>query len=212
MRNSGNNQSIRSRRVQGCGILALVAVLGCIVVAGVVYVMSSANVPQPPIPNLSVSTQSAATFEEVFIRAVQQAAKDGKFNATVTQEQFSSWLAIKAPQYAQQQGQEWPFKNSQAAFKDNNVVLYSVLAQKGAPESAVQLILKPSIDSNGEFQVKVESGQLGAFGIPGAILTRVSEIIQQAVDGQMNRIKGQYKLFTLVVNNGTVSVTGQLLR
>lgn len=172
--------------------------------------------PQPPATATSMPpgqvTPNSITFEQVFIQAVQQATPDGKFNATVTQEQFTDWLAVRAPQYAQSQNQEWPFKNSQATFKDGKVVLYSVLAQKGAPESPVQLELTPAVDANGQFTFRVTSGRMGILPVPDALLGRVTEIIQDAANGQLNQIKGKYKLFTLAVGSGTLTVAGQLIR
>ncbi len=172
--------------------------------------------PQTPPTNtpapINQPTLDPSAFEQTFIQGVQAATTDGKFTVTVTQEQFTAWLLVRAPEYAVSQQQEWPFKESRATFKGGQVLLYSILKQKGVPESPVQLTLTPMVDPNSEFAIKVNSGRMGILPIPDAILGRVTEIIQDAVNGQLNRIKGTYKLSTLTVNEGSLTVTGQLIR
>ncbi len=168
--------------------------------------------PQPPIASLVASTQQAATFEDTIVQAVQQAGVDGQFSATVTQDQFSSWLQLKAPQYAKDNKQDWPFKNGQAAFKNGKVQIYAILTQPNTPETAVQLVLIPVIDANSEFQMTVDSAQLGIMGVPGPLLAKITDIIQTAVNGQMSCYKGKYKLSQLSVGDGTVTVAGRIIR
>ncbi len=168
--------------------------------------------PQPPLPSYVPSTQAAATFEQTIIDSIAQAAPDGTFSTTVTQEQFSSWLQIKAPAYAAIQKQSWPFKDGQAAFKNAKVTIYATLMQAGAPESPVQLVLIPGIATDGEFKITVDSAQMGIFGVPGALLSHITDIIQTSLNGQLGQYKGRYTLTAITVGNGTISVNGKVIR
>src|SRR5947208_12754840 len=109
--------------------------------------------PQPPIPSLTPSTGDADAFENNFQQAVNQAAQTGQFNATITQQQLSSWLALRAAGYAQQQGYEWPLKNVQAGLDNGKITLYGVITQQNVPETAAQVVFTPSIDGNGQLAV-----------------------------------------------------------
>ncbi len=168
--------------------------------------------PQPPIPSLTPSTGDADAFEKNFQQAVNQASQTGSFSATVTQQQLSSWLALRAAGFAQQQGYEWPFKNVQAGLDNGKITLYGVIAQQNVPETPAQIIFTPSIDANGQLAVKIESGQVGIVGLPSDALTKLTNTIRDILAGQLNQIQGHYRLTDLRVASGALSVSGQVVR
>jgi hypothetical protein len=166
----------------------------------------------PPTPTATPTLPSdALTFEQVISQAISQAGADGAFSATITQRQFSDWLLIKAPAYAQSQQQAWPFKDTQVAFSDGKVTLNATVVASGWPESPVQLTLSPGIDSNGGFMITVVGAQMGILGIPGPLLSRITQVVQDAVNGQLTPIQGKYKLTKITVGNGTADVSGYIL-
>ncbi|MHB8752923.1 MAG: hypothetical protein ACYDBJ_27495 [Aggregatilineales bacterium] len=166
----------------------------------------------PPIPTPTATLPpDALTFEQVIGQAIKQAGADDAFSATITQRQFSDWLAIKAPAYAQSQQQAWPFKDTQIAFSDGKVTLNATVVASGWPESPVQLTLSPGIDSNGGFMITVVGAQMGILGVPGPLLSRITQVVQDAVNGQLTPIQGKYKLTKITVSNGTANVSGYVL-
>src|SRR5262249_11121708 len=69
------------------------------------------NMPRaqkPPNPGLTPAPSEADAFEQAFRQAIQQGSQSGTFSITVTQSQLSSWLALRAGTYVQQQGYQWP--------------------------------------------------------------------------------------------------------
>src|SRR5690348_10590901 len=104
--------------------------------------------PQPPIATFTPSPADASAFEQNFTDAVSQSAQTGTFNITVNQAQFSSWLALRAPSYAAQQGYTWPLKDVQAGLNDGKITVYGVIVQQNVPETPGQVIFTPSIDPN----------------------------------------------------------------
>lgn len=168
--------------------------------------------PQPPIPSLVTSAADADAFERSFEQAISQAVQSGTFTATINQQQFSSWLALRAPDYARQQGYQWPLKNPQAGLNDGKITLYGIVSQPNVPETPAQLIFTPSIDANGEFAVKVESGQVGVVGLPADILNNLTKTIRDKLAGQLDQLKGRYRLTSLTVANGSLTIAGQVNR
>lgn len=169
------------------------------------------NSPQPPIPGFVTSASDADAFERSFQAAVSQAAQSGTFSVTINQNQFSSWLNLRAPGYARQQGYEWPLKNAQAGLNNGKITLYGVIAQPNVPETPAQAIFTPSIDGNGELAINVESGQLGVIGVPADILKNINQAIRDALASQLGQIKGHYRLTALSIANGNLTVSGQVV-
>ena len=167
--------------------------------------------PQPPLPSLTPSTADADAFEKSFTDAASQ-AKDGVFTITVTQQGLSSWLSLRAPALAKQQGYDWPLKNVQAGLSDSKITLYGVLSVEKVPETPIQIVITPSIDATGQLAIKIESGQLGIVGVPSDLTQKLSKTIQDTLTTQLAQIKSKYKLTALTVKDGVLTLTGQLVK
>jgi hypothetical protein len=168
--------------------------------------------PQPPIPTFVPSENDANTFEQNFANAVSQASQTGNFNITVNQQEFSSWLALRAPDYAKQQGYEWPLKQVQAGLNNGKITLYGVVSQPNVPDTPAQIIFTPSIDSTGSLAVTVDSGQFGVVGAPSALLQKLNKTIKDLLTTQLAQIQGRYKLNAITIANGSLTVGGQIVR
>jgi hypothetical protein len=189
-------------RILLAGVMLVAATLAC----------NLPSSPKPPVPSLTPSAGDADAFEGNFQQAVNQAAQTGTFSATITQQQLSSWLALRAAGFAQQQGYEWPFKNVQAGLDNGKITLYGIITQQNVPETPAQIIFTPSIDGNGQLAVKVESGQVGIVGVPQDALNKLTNLIRDLLSGQLSQIQGRYQLTNLSIANGTLTVSGQIVR
>ena len=187
---------MKDSRVLLAGFLLVAATLAC----------NLPTNPQPPIPSLTPSTGDADAFESNFQQAVNQASQTGIFNVTITQQQLSSWLALRAQGFAQQHGYEWPFKNVQAGLDNGKIILYGVIVQPNVPETPAQVIFTPSIDGNGQLAVKIESGQVGIVGMPSDVLNKLTDTIRNILTGQLAQIQGRYRLTNLTIANGGLTV------
>ncbi len=184
--------------------------LGALLLMGVAMACNLGTAPPIPTPTATLPPD-ALTFEQVIGQAITQAGADGAFSATIMQRQFSDWLAIKAPAYAQSQQQAWPFKDTQVAFSDGKVTLNATVVASGWPESPVQLTLSPGIAPDGALMITVVGAQMGILGVPGPLLSRITQVVQDAVNGQLTPIQGKYKLTKVIVGNGMVDVSGYVL-
>lgn len=168
--------------------------------------------PKPPIPSLVPSAGDADAFEQGFQNAVNQASQTGTFTVTINQVQFSSWLALRAPDYARQNGYEWPLKDVQAALDNGKITLYGVVSQPNVPDTPSQVVFTPAIDANGELAVTVESGQVGVVGVPADVLNSLTETIKETLRGQLAQIQGRYRLNSLMISGGSLTVSGQVIQ
>jgi len=168
--------------------------------------------PQPPIPTFTPSPAEASAFEQSFTDAVSQSAQTGNFSVTVNQQQFSSWLALRAPSYAAQQGYTWPLKEVQAGLNNGKITVYGVIVQQNVPETPGQVIFTPTIDGSGSLAVNVESGQFGVVGVPTDVLQNLNITIKNALTTELAQIQGRYKLNTLTIANGSMTVAGQIVQ
>jgi uncharacterized protein YpmS len=187
-------------------LFLLVALLACNLNVNV------PSAPKPPNPSLTPAPSEADAFEQAFRQAVQQASQSGTFNVTVTQSQLSSWLALRAGAYVQQRGYEWPLKDVQASLDNGTITLYGVIIRQNVPETPAQIIFTPAIDGNGQLTVSVQSGQFGVVGVPNDLLSQLNQAIQKALTSQLTQIQGRYKLTTLSIAGGNLTVGGQIIR
>jgi hypothetical protein len=190
--------------------LAAVTIVGSILACNLDVRLPSN--PQPPIPSLVASDADANTFEQNFQQAVNQGVQNGTFSASVTQQQLSSWLLLRAGDFARQNSQEWPLKNVQAGLNNGKITLYGVILKEGVPETPAQMIFTPSIDANGELAVKIDSAQIGVVGVPNSVLDDLTKTLKDTLTSQLNQIKGKYKLTNLTIANGTLTIAGQIVR
>jgi len=167
--------------------------------------------PQPPMPTFVPSANDASAFEQNFTNAVGQASQTGAFNITLNQQQFSSWLALRAPEYAKQQGYDWPLKQVQAGLDNGKITLFGVLSQPNVPDTPTQVVFTPSIDSAGTLAVSVDSGQVGVVGVPSNILQNLNTTIKNVLTTQLAQIQGRYKLNGLTIAGGNMTVSGQII-
>jgi hypothetical protein len=166
--------------------------------------------PKPPIPEYTVSENDAVSAETTVETAVNEISQTGRLNVTLTQEQVSSWLALRAPGYASQYGYTWPLKDVQAALNDGKLMIYGIVVQQNVPETAAQIVVVPQIDANGKLVVKVEGGQFGLAGLPADVTQQFNTTIQEMLGQLTAEFGANYRLESLVIANGTLTVTGQV--
>jgi hypothetical protein len=168
------------------------------------------NYPQPPNPSFTPSDAEANSFEQAFQAGVDQVQQSGTFNITVTQQQLSSWIALRAPAYAQQNGYQWPMKDAQVSLTGGKIVIYGIIVQPNVPETAGQITVNPSIDANGQLAVTVESGQFGIAGLPSDVLNNLNTTIRNTIAGQLAQISNKYRLTLLNISEGSLQLAGQV--
>src|SRR5258708_4324768 len=197
--------TIRSLMMAASAVFALLVVtLACAVT------MPSA--PQAPLPSLTPSVADANAFEQSFRQAVNQATQTGKFSVTINQQQLSSWLSLRAADYARQQGYDLPMKNLQAALQGGKITLYGIVSESDVPDTPAQVVFTPTIDGNGQIAVAVQSGQVGVVGLPSSALTNLNKLIKDTLTSQLSQIQGKYRLTALNIGGGTLTVSGQIIR
>jgi uncharacterized protein YpmS len=170
------------------------------------------SAPQPPVPSLVASTADAGAFEQAVGAAATQAASTGNFSLSVTQEQLSSWLQLKAPQYARSAGHDWPFKDIQAGLSNNKITIYGVIDQQGVPQTPAQIVFTPSVAADGSLAISIDSGQVGVVGLPADTLKSVTATIKDTLNQQLARIKNNYHIATLTIADGQLTIAGSITR
>jgi hypothetical protein len=123
---------------------------------------------------------------------------------------LSSYLALNGAALAAKNGYQWPFKSVEVGLNSGKISVWGVITQQGVPDTPSQVVFTPSIDGGGQLTVTVDSGQIGIVGVPSSILADLTRSIQSLLTGQLAQIQGHYKLTTLNINNGMMTVAGQV--
>lgn len=197
---------------EGCGgcclALILIPVLCCVMVAcGVIYVYN--NGPEPPLKNFKPKQADAQAFDAEIQRATAQAAS-GWFYVNLTEQQMSSWLALKGENFAHTQNQKFPFKNVQVKLDNGKMIFYGELSRYSL-KLPLRMTIKPGVDSKGKLSLKIETVDFGGLSVPGVLLKSVTRTLEDALVQPIEASGHTYSLFapTLVVANGVFQVQGQ---
>ncbi len=193
--------------------LPLLTLIGVLSVAVLACNLNLPEPPKPPIQAFAPSEAEATAFEQNFAGAIKTAAeKGGPFTITINQRQLSSWLALRAANYARQQGYTIPVKDMQAALDNGKITLYGVVSQQNVPETSAEVTFTPSIDAQGQLAVDIGSARFGIVGVPNDLLANLTKTIKDTLNSQLASIKGRYRLTALTISGGNLSVTGQVTK
>ena len=166
--------------------------------------------PGRPGPEIPVSEEAAQRAERKVEAALEQATQTRTFSLTVTQEEITSWVNLRATQYAQQTGEKIPLNDLQIYLSDNVVRLYGGYDDGGVSASAL-VTLTPSVTPSGQIAVQIASAQVGPVALSADQLQSINQAIQSNLDALMTRLEGRYQIVSLLISEGALTASVQVL-
>lgn len=168
------------------------------------FLLSGCSVPDFSMPDdgpaVQVSEDAAQSLEQ---KAIGAAANSGTSTISVTQEEVTSYIALRLDAILAEQGVENPWQNPQVHFKeDGTIVMRGDIEYEGYMQP-IRLVAQPSV-VEGSLQVDVIEGRLGPVPVPNAILDQAQDYLAQAI------LAGQKyaRLDEVRVEAGLVTLTG----
>jgi hypothetical protein len=190
------NGDARSRKVW---IMAL-----ALVAASVACSLGSPTATPTPRPTLiPVSTEAAGELEDVWATAVA-GSKDGQVSVVVTEQQLTSFIAIKLAE-----NPDSPIQDPQVLLRDGRMTLTASAAFQGI-KAPVEIILSTAPDAEGVLKVTIDSGKFGGLPMPDALLESVSASINELVSGQFGPQGTGVRVTAVTIADGQMVVTGTL--
>ncbi|MCD4686507.1 MAG: hypothetical protein K8S97_11290 [Anaerolineae bacterium] len=172
-----------------CIVLILIPLLCCVGAAGAAFYVN-ANAPDPPISdNFNPSQAEAQYFDNAVENAKTMArtTANGWFTFTFTERQLSSWLEYEGADFADEEGNVFPFHDMQVGLDDGDMTFYGKIDEIGLP---IEIVIEPTIDGKGELTFEITSVDFGGLGLPTVLLDSVSDQFRDLLTQPFEEVPG----------------------
>jgi hypothetical protein len=153
-------------------------------------------------PPVAVSEESAASMEQ---KLAGVAAQGGNVDVMLTQEEVTSYLALKMPATIEQDGTTItnPLQNPQVYFKaDGTLIMRANITFEGNSQ-LIRVVARPNV-ANGALQVDITEGKIGPVPVPGPLLDQVEVALAEGLTAGQNYTN----LTNVAVAEGTITIEG----
>jgi hypothetical protein len=166
--------------------------------------------PQRPAPEIAVSEEAARGAEREVEEALGQAAESRSFGVSLTQQEVTSWLVLRADEYAQQAGERLPLDNLQVYLGEGVVQLYGEYSA-GAVVAGALVTIAPGITPSGQIEARIASAQIGPMELNDENLESINQAVRDALAALLARLEGRYRITLLFIDDGALTVSAQVL-
>jgi hypothetical protein len=186
---------MKSQRILLASFLIMTAALAC---------RMNIGGPTPSGQPIPVSTEAAGDLQQQFKQAVQNAGEGGQLTLTINEAQLTSLLAAKLS------SQPDPFiTDPQVYLRDGQIQVFGKAA-RGYFQANVGIILTASIDPFGQPLVEITSADFGPIPVPENMTAAISSLVQDAYTGALGPLATGFKLESIVIAEGLMTLTGRM--
>jgi hypothetical protein len=193
----------------GCCIGAVVLVAAIALLCSAGFFIAQGNQPHPPAQSYTPNQLEANQFEVAIQQASNSASQFGRFSMSVSEQQASSWLNLQAQSVT---GGDVPLDNMQVRFRNGTATLYGETRAVDLTTIAMEFGVALSVSPEGTLVVNVTESNVGGVGVPGSVRSEISQQMQEAIDTELRRINGSYRLNSISTTGGLLTVSGQVVR
>ncbi len=172
----------------------LLAVLAC-----------TMNVGGPAYPDshVVVSTEAAGELQSNLQTAVAAGTESGQVTLTVTESQLTSYLASQLQTRAQPL-----FSDPQVYLRNGQIQIYGTATQ-GYLQANIQIVITAGVDSQGQVLIDISKADFGPMPVPAGLKDTVTAAIQEAYTGAFGPAAIGFRLDSITVANGTLTIVGR---
>jgi hypothetical protein len=160
--------------------------------------------PEYPEIRIPISTEAVTSMQESIAQAVANGAISGEVTLTITEEQLTSYLTFKLAT------QSKPFiTDPQVTLRDGQIQIYGT-AQSGYFEATVRIVFSPSADAEGKLVIELTEADFGPLPVPAGLKDAITAIISEAYTGALGPIATGFRLESIEIVDGIMSLTGRM--
>lgn len=153
---------------------------------------------------IPVSAEAVESLKAQIEAAVLAGAQTGTITLQITEEQITSYIAFRLA------AQENPaLLNPQVYLRDGQMQVYGKV-QRSYFIANVLVVLNVSVDELGQPRVEIASADFGPFPAPEGLKQSLTAIITEAYTGSLGPIATGFRLESISIANGLMTVTGQI--
>jgi hypothetical protein len=160
--------------------------------------------PDYPEGSIPVSTEAVESLQAQIEAAVLSSAETGEITLQITQEQITSYLALKMA------GQENPaFYDPQVYLRDGQMQIYGKV-KRGYLNANILVTLMVGVDEEGQPKIEIASADFGPFPAPEGLKQSITALITEAYTGSLGPVATGFRLESIDIANGLMTVTGRI--
>jgi hypothetical protein len=176
-------------------ITLLLATLACTMFVG------GPEYPEGAIP---VSAQAVADLKAQIEAAVQAGAATGEITLQITEEQITSYIALKLA------AQEHPVLQDPQVYLRNGQMQVFGKVERGVFVANVLVVLDVSVDEQGQPRIEIATADFGPFPAPDGLKQSLTANITEAYTGSLGPVATGFRLERIDIANGLMTVTGRI--
>ncbi len=177
-----------------CALTALLAAtLACSIFVGGPAIPTDSPAPTATAPSLSDQIQQAVTA----------GATTGEISLQITEGQLTSFLAAKLAQETKP-----VITDPRVVLQSGQMIVYGK-ATSGPFTANVSMTLQASVDANGQPQIQVVSTDFGPLPAPQGFNDMIASSFQEAFTGTLGPVATGFRLDSISIGNGVMTVTGR---
>jgi hypothetical protein len=159
--------------------------------------------PAYPDQHIPVSTQAVGDFQSSMQTAVAAGADSGQVTLVITEPQLTSYLAFRL------QTQSQPIFTDPQVYLQNGQIEIFGTAHQGYLEATVDIVVTAGVDAQGQLKIELTSANFGPFPVPAGLKDAITATIQEAYTGAIGPAAIGFRLESITVANGTMTIVGR---
>lgn len=198
----------------GCCLSLILIPLLCLgLTACAVIYLVTLDVDTPLPANFQPSYVEAQQFDAAIKAAVNQAQAGGGWELSFTEQQVSSWMALRGADFADEHGHAFPFDKVQVGLDDGAMTFYAELETRFV-SVPLQVVITPKVTPTGQLDFEISEVRVADVGAPDFVVQSVKAQFEEALTQPLEDLPGNYFIYpqSLVVDNGDFRVQGAIIR
>jgi hypothetical protein len=161
--------------------------------------------PDYPAQTVSASPNEAQALRDMIQQAMLTGAETGVITLSITESQLTGYMAESLAKRTNP-----PFTDPQILLRNGQMQMYGKITQ-GWFTANMLITMNVTIDeATGQPKIAIASEDFGPFPAPEGINNAISAIIEEAFTGSFGPVAVGFRLQTITIADGIMSVTGRI--
>ena len=160
----------------------------------------------PDAPGAAIPTMEGAQVQlsTIWDQALESALSTGQVFVILNESQLTTFLASKMAE-----SDEPALLAPQVYLRQETLQIYGIVDQGPFLANAL-LIVKPTIDADGQIAFELTEADIGPLPIPGALKDTISAILTEAFTGAIGSLATGIRITSIAIADGEMAIVGEL--
>ena len=161
--------------------------------------------PEFPDQTVSYSPEEVQTMRQQFEQALITGAETGVVTLQITEAQLTAYIAEKLSQ-----NNNPPFTDPQIFLRDGQMQMYGKITRNWFNANMLITMNVGVDETTGQPKIEIASADFGPIPAPEGINSAISAIISEAYTGTLGPIAVGFRLESIAIADGIMTLTGRI--